>query len=571
MNVYKDRLNKLRQVLTKQKIDAFILPLADMWNSEHPDDCDQRLEYICGLRASAGFAVITQNHATILIDARYSVTAKKQIDTEIFDIDYYTKTSAIDYAISLLDHGNSIGYDAWLHTKDNAKIMQKAVNDANIILTPLTKNPVDLIWNDRPAATSQIAIHHDIQYSGKTSGQKLNDVASTLDKNDCESLIITAPDSISWLLNLRTLENPQSPTVKGFAIIEPHDNRVTLFTDCDCGALNHSESDPWEIDILPIDEFPMSIHHFEQKEQIIQISNTSPDWFTAHLNAPTSEIIECDDPCLLLKSIKNPVEQDGIRASHKRDAIAVKNTIKWIKKTIQPSEIDISNKLIEERKLQPDFRGTSFDSIVGWNENGAAIHGKPTDTIIKGDGLILIDSGAQYDDGTTDITRTIAMGNPSQNMREKYTLVLKSHIALASSVFPQGVTGAELDAIARKPLWDHGLDYAHGTGHGVGHFLNVHEGPCHISPRGKKPLEAGMLLSIEPGYYKEDAFGIRLENLVLVQKYKNKDDANNEKGKDLLHFETVTMVPFEENCIMREMLSEAEQMWLDEYHAQCDA
>jgi Xaa-Pro aminopeptidase len=263
--------------------------------------------------------------------------------------------------------------------------------------------------------------------------------------------------------------------------------------------------------------------------------------------------------------MKNKVEQDGIRAAHDRDGKAVTDTINWIKSTPSITEKDIAEKLISERAKNNLFRGTSFDSIVGFNANGAKIHGNPTDTKIKGNGLLLIDSGGQYDDGTTDITRTIAIGTPTDEMREKYTLVLKAHIALATAIFPAGTTGIQLDAICRAPLWAAGIDFAHGTGHGVGYFLNVHEGPCGISPRSGEPLSEGQLLSNEPGYYEQGAFGIRLENLMLVQKYMDKDDPQNKTGKDLLCFETVTKVPFDEDCIIWEMLSEKERGWLESY------
>ena len=553
MSVYKDRIEQLRQVLSKQKLDAFIIPQGDMWNGEHPDAWDQRFQFLCGLDASAGSIVVTHDKATVLIDGRYTVQAKNQVDQDVFDIGYYTETPAIDYTIGQLNEGDVIGFDPWLHTQSDVTDMQEKCDAAGMVLQSVPQNPIDMIWHDRPASINQTAIHHDIQYSGRTCGDKLNDVA---DKMDAEALIITAPDSLAWLLNLRTLDNLQSPTVKGFAILEKDTQVMTVFTDCDCSVFHHDETGTWGVEFLPIDQFENNARSCQKS---VQISDQSP---SAIFDFLEDEVIESDDPCQALKAIKNPVEQSGIRASHIRDGRAVSNIINWIKNNNQISEININNKLVKERQKDNLFRGVSFDSIVGWNANGAAIHDTPTDTIIEGNGLLLIDSGGQYEDGTTDITRTISVGAPSDEMREKYTLVLKSHIALASAIFPEGTTGTQLDAIARRPLWDHGLDYAHGTGHGVGHFLNVHEGPYNISPRSNEPIPEGVLLSIEPGYYKEGAFGIRLENLILVQKYKGKTEGN----KSWLCFETVTKVLFDEECIIFDMLSINEIKWLNKYH-----
>jgi Xaa-Pro aminopeptidase len=552
MNNHKDRIDRLRQVLKAQKLDAFIIPQGDMWNGEHPDLCDQRFQFICGFDASAGYVVVTYDKATVLIDGRYTVQANKQIDPDVFDIGYYTKTSPIDYAISCLEEGNVVGYDPWLHTQSNVKTMQKKCDASGVILQPVAHNPVDAIWDDRPAPVDQTAIHHDIQYSGRTCCDKLDDIALAMD-NGADNLIIAAPDSLSWVLNLRTLDNPQSPTVKGFAILQKNTQTITVYTNCDCNVFRHDETGVWDVNFSLLNKFENDLRSCQKS---VQISDQCPSAIFEFLD---SDVIEKVDPCQMLKAVKHSVEQEGIREAQRRDARAVKKTINWIKNTNQISEIDIKDKLIEERQINNNFRGVSFDSIVGWNANGAAIHGAPTDTMIEGDGLLLIDSGGQYDDGTTDITRTVLIGTPTDDMCEKYTLVLKSHIALATAVFPQRVTGMELDAIARQPLWDYGLDYAHGTGHGVGHFLNVHEGPCGISPRSDCDIKEGMYLSNEPGFYKEDHYGIRLENLVLVQKHNNNDG--------WLCFETVTHVPFEDDLIIRDMMTKKELEWLDDYQS----
>lgn len=569
MTDYNKRLIQFRHVLKSIRLDAFIIPQADKWFAESLDDHDQILKYLTGLDASAGYAVITQDKAYVLIDGRYAVSAQEQVDTSLFEIGNYTENPPEIWAINALKTGHVIGYDSWLHSRKDAKRMQKTCNDVGVILQAMRDNPIDKIWDDRPAPLTHIAINHELEFCGVTVEKKLKLVVTALDKNNADSVIITAPDSIAWLLNMRSLRNSQAPGIRGFAVLQKQINKLSVFTDCDCTAFDYAQSDGFEVDFLPLDEFALSAVHFEQQEQTVQISDDAPDWFTEHLNSPASKIITRPDPCQMLKAIKNPVEQNGIRAAHMRDATAMKNIIKNIKKSKLPTEKQIDLMILNERQKLNLFRGVSFNSIVGWNANGAKIHGSPTDTIIEGNGLLLIDSGGQYDDGTTDITRTIAIGTPTKDMREKYTLVLKAHIALATAIFPEGTTGVQLDAIARACLWANGLDYAHGTGHGVGHLLNVHEGPCGISPKSHEPLQAGMLLSNEPGYYRAGAFGIRLENLMLVQNYKDKDAADNQTGKNLLCFETVTKVAFDEDCITRDMLSPSELKWLDAYQKEC--
>ena len=565
---YKARLADFRQAMKQLHCDAFIIPHGDKWHSEMVEACDERLEYLTGLKASAGYAVITKDHAAVLIDDRYTISAEKQIDTNLFEIAYYTKILPEDWIIERSKINDVIGYDPWLHTRKDAKRIQMKCNELGLILQAESTNPVDQIWKDRPAPIAYQAINHSLKYAGKSAEDKLQEVTDIVLANDADSVIITAADSIAWLLNLRTIENTQSPGIKGFAILQCQISKLTVFTDVDCGCFDYSQTKKFEVDFLPLDEFQTSIAYFERQEQVVQISDTSPDWFTEHLNSPASEIIREPDPCELLKSCKNETEQQGIRDSHMRDAVAMIKCINWIKSSSNLTEKQIEQELLNLRSKTNLFRGVSFNSIVGWNANGAKIHGSPTDTVIKGDGLLLIDSGGQYDDGTTDITRTIAIGHISEEMCEKYTLVLKAHIALATSVFPEGTTGAQLDAIVRAPLWKAGIDFSHGTGHGVGYFLNVHEGPCSISPRSNEQIKEGMLLSNEPGYYKKDAYGIRLENLMLVKNYMEADNKNNQTGKKLLCFETVTKVPFDDVCINKNMLTHAEILWLKQYQEQ---
>ena len=537
MSIYKTRLQALRQEMKAIGIDAYIIPQTDAWQAESLNSCDERLHYICGLKASAGYVVVTMDKAVVMIDGRYTVQAKEQVDASLFNIEYYTNTRPIDWVIKNIRADDIIGFDPWLQTISDLESMNKT----GASLKAIENNIVDTIWHDRPAPPVQTAVLHDIEFAGKNIDEKLNLVA-----HNCNALtLIAAPDSLAWLLNMRVLNNTQAPGLRGYAVLNPTSKTITTYTDVDCSALSHPS-----ITFKPL-------HDIQNIHTPLATPKSAPSWFLEKSNALIDH-----DPCVMPKACKNDIEQNGVRASHKRDAVAVKNTIDWIKSSSDITELDVSQKLIIERTKTNSFHGVSFDSIVGFNANGAKIHGSPTKTKIKGDGLLLIDSGGQYVDGTTDITRTIAIGTPSVDMKHKYTFVLKAHIALATAIFPAGTDGKQLDAICRAPLWANGLNFAHGTGHGVGHFLNVHEGPANISPKSTEPLQAGMLLSNEPGYYQEGAFGIRLENLMLVQPHPDFDEH--------LHFETVTFVPFDMECIERNLLTVAEQKWLDEYHALCD-
>ena len=522
------RLQALRQEMARHDIDAYIIPQTDEWQAESLFPCDERLHYICGLRASAGYVVVTQDKAVVLIDGRYTVQAKEQVDPDLFETVYYTEISPAKWAEQNIKKDGIMGLNPWLHTHGELNQNVKLIEE----------NLIDAIWSNRPPSPALIAIAHDIQFSGKTTVEKIDLIA----ENCTGKTLISAPDSLAWLLNLRVLENTNAPGLRGYGVFNPANKTLAVYTDVDCTSFKESAN----VAFHPLNEI-------KNIGNALNIPKSAPSWFTGN-------VIEID-PCALPKACKNNIEQKGIRSSQKRDSSAMIETIQWIKTTSDITEKEIAKKLTENRSKQNLFRGESFPPIVGWNANGAKIHGTPSDTKIKGHGLLLIDSGGQYDDGTTDITRTIAIGTPSDDMREKYTLVLKAHIALATAVFPIGTTGIQLDAITRAPLWAAGLNFAHGTGHGVGHFLNVHEGPCNISPKATIPLQAGMFLSNEPGYYKEDDFGIRLENLMLVQPHEN---------DGFLCFETVTHVPFEDDCIIDDMLSAKEKEWLENDHSSCD-
>lgn len=567
MFVQKNILKEFRQVLKTLHCDAFLIPQGDQWSRETPEPSQNRFTYLSGLDASAGMVIITHDKAAVMIDNRYEEEAKHCIDQTLFEIGNYITTPPEDWLIQNMQSGSVIGYDPWLHSYKDIKRIKKACDDSGLILNPFEHNPLDIIWHDRPPALNYTAISHPLKYSGRSVDEKLSQVA---DQISADTLIISAADSLAWLLNLRTTENPHLPGIRGFAVFDIKNNQLNIFTDVDYAAFDCTQANIHTITFSPLNDFKTALEALSS--QSIHISETAPAALVNQFDANDKGITIASDPCENLKAIKNETEKACIRASQLRDSKAVQRVIDWIKATNNITEQDVGDRLREERSQFSQFRGESFDTIAGWNANGASIHRRITpenNTRIEGKGFLLLDSGAQYDDGTTDITRTIALGKIDEDMCEKYTLVLKGHIALASAIFPEGTTGAQLDAIVRAKLWRAGMDYAHGTGHGVGFFLNVHEGPYGISPRSHMPILEGMLISNEPGFYKSGHYGIRLENLILTKKYKDEDAPGNMTGKTLLCFETVTKVRFEEPCIKRSMLTADEEEWLDNYHASC--
>jgi Xaa-Pro aminopeptidase len=563
MSIYKERVSALRNQIRTLGFDALIIPHGGIWDKEHPQAHEQYFHYLTGFETSAGYVAVKAEKAAIFIDYRYAESAEKVIDKSLYDIKYYTEINPVEWLSDNLSEKQSIAIDPWLHSHKSYQLMKDVCVKNSLSLKFCSKNPVAAIWTDRPKVQRSKAVRHEIKYAGRTTAEKLYDVFEALSTQEVDIIVITAADSLAWLLNMRVLDNTTSPGVEGFAILNRSDGSAQIYTDCDLSDFNNSEA----VSVQALDKFSEGLKNLGK--HAIFIPNDAP-YAIAQILENHENVHFGDDPCAFLKAKKNHIEQDNIRKSQTRDSRAVTKVIAYIKQTDKTlTEMDVADMLYQERAKDPLFLGVSFDTISSWNANGAHIHRslkKGNNTRIEGCGFLLIDSGGQYSDGTTDITRTIAIGDISHEMKEKYTLVLKAHIALACAVFPVGTIGKQLDAIARAPLWAAGMDFAHGTGHGVGFFLNVHEGPCSISPRSESVIEEGMLLSNEPGYYKSGHYGIRLENLILVQPYMKADAPNNETGKDLLCFETVTKVPFEEQCILYDMLNEQEKIWLTNYN-----
>lgn len=558
------RLAALRAEMAKAKVDAFIIPYADRYASKFPVAGSERLEWLTGFRGSAGYAVVLASKAVVLTDGRYTLAVRAQVDGRLYEYGDYVETPPQDWAVAKLDKGAVIGYDPWLHAPGEVTKMEKAASAKGMSLKPVEINFIDII-RDEKILNNEKVIAHDLKYSGLSTTAKLDAVTAIMKEDGVAHAIVTKPDSISWLLNLRAPDLPFSPAIHGYAVVDA-EGRVDMFSDADLSGVALGNS----VAVHGEDSLPAFLAQLAARGGTIGLDEqSSPSWFRLFLENNKARVKLAMDPCTWPKAQKNNVEQQGIIAAHVRDGAALVRFLCWLDGALAKGGLDelaIAAKINTFRAADPLYTGPSFDPIVGFNKNGASIHSNLDETTnqrISGDGLILIDSGGQYYDATTDVTRTVAVGEPSRAMKQAFTVVLKSHIALASAVFPEKTSGTGLDAIARAPLWREGMDFAHGTGHGVGLFLNVHEGPCNISPRGPEGLRAGLLMSNEPGFYLEGQFGIRTENLQLVVPFKGE----NKTPKALLCFEAVTLAPIDTRAVLPEMLDQHEIAWLNAYHA----
>jgi len=558
-----DKLSALRAVLKKEEVDGFIIPRADEYQGEYVPESANRLYWISGFTGSAGVAVVLKDKAAVLSDGRYTIQLKQQIDSKLFETGDSTKTSAADW-IAANTKEAVIGYDPRLHTPREISAFEKK----GIRLKPLAENPLDAVWDDRPAAPRAKVELFPLSSAGVTAQDKLDQVAEILRAQKCDAAVVALPDSIAWLLNVRSNDIPHIPVPLSYAIVRS-DGTLDWFIDETRLADSVRASFGNRVMILPPDYIDQSLAALNGKRVLVDERRTSV-WFTETLKEKGADIVDLKDPVIALKARKNKAEQESMRAAHIRDGVAMVKFLKWFaehapRETL--TEIDAERKLEEFRREAPEYRDSSFDTIAGFGANGAIVHyraSEETNARIERWNMLLLDSGAQYIDGTTDITRTIAVGEPTQEMKENFTLVLKGHIGVATARFPFGTTGAQIDTLARMPLWQRGLDYAHGTGHGVGCYLSVHEEAASISTRGVDPIEPGMILSNEPGFYKEGEYGIRIENLQLARE----DGLCESTGKPMVAFETLTFAPIDKTLIVPELLSADEQFWLANYHKQ---
>ncbi|MEZ5757896.1 MAG: aminopeptidase P family protein [Emcibacteraceae bacterium] len=563
------RLRAFRQVLRKHKLSGFIVPHTDEHQSEYTPSYAERLAWITGFDGSAGLAAITLNQAAIFVDGRYTLQVRNQVDRGLFSIMKLHEDQAEDWFLDNLEDGAVIGYDPWLHSKIWLEKARNTLAAKNITLKALSKNPIDEIWQDRPAPSKALAQVYKLRYSGEKSSLKRKRIAEEIKAKGADALVITSLDSIAWLFNIRGSDVDMTPLVLSFAILYSTGS-ADLFID------------PTKLDDDMIRHLGKYVSHYPKKDFLKAVKSLGQKGLSimvdpkrAHaavfeaLSSAKKKVIEADDPIQIDKACKNDVELEGTKKAHIRDAVAVCRFLYWLDRNAPSgkiTEIDAVNELYDLRKEVSLFQGNSFATISGAGPNGAIVHYKVTENTcrkLEKDMLYLVDSGGQYLDGTTDITRTIAIGTPTEQQKDHFTRVLKGHIALAQARFPLGRTGAHLDTLARKSLWDVGLDYAHGTGHGVGSYLGVHEGPQSISPLSfNVALKPGMILSNEPGYYKTGEYGIRIENLVIVRPSDFEEDE-----RPMLRFETITLVPIDTRLVNAHMMSAAEITWLNIYHA----
>ena len=548
----------LRAILTGLGLDGFIVPRADEHLGEYVPARAERLAWLTGFTGSAGLAAVLMDEAALFTDGRYWLQAEAQLDPAAFQRRHITEDPPPAWIAA---RARRVGYDPWLISEDGVA----RYTDAGLTMVPVSPNPIDGLWQDRPPAPGSPAIPHPLRYAGEAAAAKIAVIASALQKAGQDACVITDPASLNWLLNIRGSDVPFIPMALGFAILHG-DARVDLYID---PAKLSDETLQWlggAVACHGPDAFSAGLAALAGKRVRVDRAG-SPSAIAQVLRSAGAHVADGTDPCLLPKACKNAVEQEGARAAHLRDASALCRFLKWLEQPQDQTELSAASRLLAFREELPGFRGESFPAISGAGEHGAIIHYRVTpdsDRPIRRNEVYLIDSGGQFPDGTTDVTRTLWTGPdaPPAEVRQRFTRVLQGHIALAVTMFPQGVAGPHLDAIARRPLWAAGLDYDHGTGHGVGSYLSVHEGPCSLSRAARPvPIDAGMILSDEPGFYAPGEYGIRLENLLLVQR------AGSPGPKTFLRFETLTLAPFDRRLLDPALLSPAERDWLDAYHA----
>ena len=565
-----ERLAALRAELRRRSLDGFIVPLNDEYHGEYVPMRGQRLAWLTGFTGSAGVALVLPDKAAIFTDGRYTLQVREQVDQRHFSCHHITDDPPYAWLAKTMLPGQRLGYDAWLHTTDGVMRFAQACEKAGGALVAVEGNPLDAVWHDQPPAPLSPVVPQELEYAGETSEAKRNRVAAGLRDAGVDAAVLTLPESLAWLLNIRGGDVPHTPLPLGFGLVSA-EGRVELFIDrrkigpAVAGRLGNG------VGIRPPEEFGAALDALGRDRRHVQADPaTAAAWVFDRLAKAGARIRHAEDPCLILKACKNAVELDGSRAAHKRDGAAVSRFLAWLAGAVGNGDIDeiaAAEKLSACRRENALFQDLSFTTISGAGPNGAVVHYRvtpKTNRRLEAGNFYLVDSGAQYLDGTTDITRTIAIGAVSEEMRDRFTRVLKGHIGLATCRFPAGTSGAQLDVLARRALWQVGLDYDHGTGHGVGSYLSVHEGPHRIAKAGSPvPLRPGMIVSNEPGYYKTGAYGIRIENLVAVIELPPLAGGE----KKLLGFETLTRAPIDRNAIATALLTSDEIAWLDDYHA----
>jgi Xaa-Pro aminopeptidase len=563
------RLAALREELARRGLDGFVVPHSDEYQSEYLPACNERLAWLTSFTGSAGAAVVLKDKAAIFVDGRYTLQARQQTDTNLFEPRDLVSEGPNAWIEANAPKGARIGYDPWVFSAASAEALRQAVEKAGAILVPVDGNPIDAVWLDRPAAPSDQAKPHPADMAGESAESKRTRIAEEVKKQGADAAVISQTDSICWLLNLRGSDTPHTPFVLSYAILNA-DGSVDWFVDRGKITPEITQHLGNAVRVRDPNEFSAALDALAGKNVM-----ADPNWTAAaafeRLEKAGAKIKRVADPCQLPKACKNAAEIEGARKAHIRDGAALTRFLAWMAREApkgQLTEIEAAEALEGYRRQNGALTDLSFDSISGAAPHAALPHYRVTQSSnrkINRDEIYLIDSGGQYPDGTTDVTRTMIVGKPTAEMKDRFTRVLKGHIALATVRFPEGTTGAALDAFARKPLWDAGLDYDHGTGHGVGSYLSVHEGPQNISKRPvTQTLKPGMICSNEPGYYKEGEYGIRIENLIVVTEPKPIPDGD----RPMMEFETITLAPIDLNLVEVKLLTDEERVWLNQYHKQ---
>jgi Xaa-Pro aminopeptidase len=563
------RVAALRTELARRDLTGWIVPRSDRQQNEYVPASEERLAWLTGFTGSAGAAIVLMNRAVLFVDGRYTLQAREQVDTSLFAIEHLVEAPPERWIEANLSPGDRLGYGPWLHTVEGAERLGKACAAAGAALVAVEPDLIDTIWTDRPAPPLGAVTLHHLRFAGEASAAKLARIRTELTKLRADALVVSDPQAVAWTFNIRGADVAHTPLPLAFAII-PQSGRPSLYIDG--RKLSNEVRNQLEAlaDLREPSDFVPALAALGREQKIVRLDQaTAADAIARRITGDGGKVTRGPDPIALMKAVKNGVEIAGARAAHVRDGAAVARFLAWFDREAPRgalTEIDAVAALESFRRDTGLLKDIAFPTIAGAGPDGAIVHYRVTSSsnrVIAPGELFLIDSGGQYEDGTTDITRTVVVGEPSDEMRDRFTRVLKGHIAIAQAVFPDGTTGAQLDSFARQFLWAEGVDFDHGTGHGVGSYLSVHEGPARISKLGGVALKRGMILSNEPGYYKSGAFGIRIENLVLVVEAAPVAGAE----KALNAFETLTLAPIDRRLIAAELLTAGEIAWLDRYHA----
>ena len=567
--LFQEKLHQLRHCFGDHNIQAYIVPQTDVHQNEYLPDYACRLTWLTGFSGSAGLSIIAQEQAAIFVDGRYTLQLPQQADMSLFTARKLNMVDIESWLGDVLKAGDVIGFDPWLMTEREHKIYHELCQRHDFILKAVPTNLIDALWIDQPPLPTALAFVHPLEYAGQSIHEKIVILCQQLQTLKADAAIITQLDSIAWLLNIRGQDVAMSPVVLSFAILN-HNQTIDLFID-DCKIADDVRAHFGSlVNTYPYTNFSHRLHYYAQEGQRMLVDAARAPYAVFDIiERAAGHCVRADDIGLLPKACKNHIEIAGARQAHIKDGVALVHLLNWLyaahRANSSLTELDIVQQLKTFRRDQGAV-DESFNTIVGSGPHGAIVHyhvNEQTNRTILNNDMVLLDSGGQYHQGTTDVTRTFILGVPTPEQKDRFSRVLKGHIQLAMAKFPKGTSGHQLDALARYALWQVGLDYAHGTGHGVGSFLYVHEGPQRISSAPSSiALQPGMIVSNEPGYYKAGEYGIRMENLVVV------DECSLEFGYEqtMLGFETLTQVPIDLKLVDHKLLTTDEKQWLNAYH-----